>query len=265
MSELAGAAPSHLNSIRTGPRGGTPVVLLHAVGTDLTMWGQQIEALHKSHDVIALDLPGHGLSDELIGEPSFTKFASAVAQLIESLAAGPAHLVGISFGGMVAQTVALAHPALVRSLSLIGTACTFAAPGRAALRERASFTRREGMRALAPLSLARWFTPEFSQRRPDVLDGISKLLYRQDAAFHAALWDLISTLDTLAGLQASTLPAQVIVGAEDTSTPTAAAYLLAEALRTTNMQVIPGSAHFTNLEAPKAVNDLLLRFLASLS
>ncbi len=229
------------------------------------MWGQQIEALQASYDVIALDLPGHGLSDNLIGEPSFTKFASAVAQVIEGLGAGPAHLVGISFGGMVAQTVALEHPALVRSLSLIGTACTFAAPGRAALHERANFTRQEGMRALAPLSLARWFTPEFSQRRPDVLDGITKILYRQDAGFHAAVWDLIATLDTQAGLQATALPAQVIVGAEDTSTPVAAAHLLAAALKTTNVHVVLGSAHFTNLEAPEMVNNLLLTFLGSRS
>jgi 3-oxoadipate enol-lactonase len=229
------------------------------------LWGQQIEVLQESYDVIALDLPGHGLSDNLLGEPSFTKFASAVAQVIEGLGAGPAHLVGISFGGMVAQTVALEHPALVRSLSLIGTACTFAAPGRAALRERANFARQEGMRALAPLSLARWFTPEFSQRRPDVLDGITKILYRQDAGFHAAVWDLISTLDTYAGLQDITLPAQILVGAEDTSTPVSAAYLLAEALQTTSIHIIPESAHFTNLEAPKVVNDLLLRFLDSLS
>ncbi|AMR25897.1 hypothetical protein A0257_01485 [Hymenobacter psoromatis] len=229
------------------------------------MWGPQIAALRESHDVIALDLPGHGLSDSLAGKLTFSDFAAVVARVVTAAAAGPAHLVGISFGGMVAQVVALEHPALVRSLSLIGTACTFAEAGRAALRDRASFVREHGMRAVAPLSLARWFTPEFSQRRPDVLDGITKILYRQDAAFHAAAWDLIATLDTQAGLRAATLPAQLIVGAEDTSTPVAAAHTLAAALRTTAVHVVPGSAHFTNLEAPKTVNDLLLSFLGSLA
>jgi len=256
---------SHLNSIRTGLRGGAPVVLVHAVGVDLTMWGPQIEALRESHDVIALDLPGHGLSDNVTGKPAFTDCAAAVAQVVTAAAAGPAHLVGISFGGMVAQVVALEYPALVHSLSLIGTACTFAEAGRAALRDRARFVRENGMRAVTPLSLARWFTPEFSQRRPDVLDGITKILYRQDATFHAAAWDLIATLDTRAGLPAVALPAQVIVGAEDTSTPIAAAHTLAAALQTTTVHVVPGSAHFTNLEAPKTVNDLLLNFLASLA
>ena len=256
---------SHLNSVRTGPRGGAPVVFVHAVGLDLTMWGAQLEALRANHDVIAFDLPGHGLSDDLTGEATFTKFAAAVAQVIEAAGAGPAHVVGISFGGMVAQVAALEYPALVRSLSLIGTACTFAEPGRAALRDRARFVGEKGMRALAPLSLARWFTPEFSQHRPDVLDGITKILYRQEATFHAALWALIATLDTQAGLQAAALPAQIIVGAEDTSTPLTAAHTLAAALQTTAVHVVPGSAHLTNLEAPQIVNDLLLGFLASFS
>ena len=259
------ADPPFLNSVRTGPRGGAPVVFVHAVGMDLTMWGPQLEALRASHDVIAFDLPGHGLSDDVAGDVTFSKFAAAVAQVIEAGGAGPAHVVGISFGGMVAQVAALEHPALVRSLSLIGTACTFAEPGRAALRERARFVVENGMRAIAPLSLARWFTPEFSQRRPDVLDGITKILYRQQAAFHAAVWALIATLDTQAELQAAALPALVIVGAEDTSTPLAAAQTLAAALKTTAVHAVPGSAHFTNLEAPEIVNDLLLNFLTSLA
>lgn len=132
-------------------------MLLHAVGTDLTLWGPQIEALQPDYDVVAVDLPGHGLSTQPAGEPSFTMFAAGVRQLLERLAAGPVHLVGISFGGMVAQTVALERPALVRSLSLIGTACTFPEIGRAARRERAQFVREKGMPALAPPSRrSRW-------------------------------------------------------------------------------------------------------------
>lgn len=265
MKNLSATGTSTLHFIRTGPRGQPPVVLLHAVGMDLTLWDHQIEALHHTCDVIALDLPGHGLSAELNEELSFGNFAAVVAQLIEELSVGPVHVVGISFGSMVAQTLALEYPALVRSLSLIGAAGTFAEAGRAALRARADFVRAEGLAAVAPLSLARWFTPTFSQRRPDVLDRVAKILYRQQAPYHAALWDMIATLDILPHLRELALPALVIVGEEDTSTPLAAAHALAEALRTTNLHVVPHSAHFTNVDAPGAVSELLLRFFDSLS
>ncbi|RZJ57978.1 MAG: alpha/beta fold hydrolase [Hymenobacter sp.] len=176
-------------------RGASGVAACRGHGPD-----QQIAALCPTHDVVALDLLGHGLSGQLAGELSFRRFAVAVAQLIEDLGAGPVHLVGISCGSMVAQTVAVEHPALVCSLALIGAACTFTEAGRQALRARANFVRHEGLVALAPLSLARWFTSAFSQRRPDVLDRVTKLLGQQEPAYHAALWELIATLDTQAGL-----------------------------------------------------------------
>ena len=262
---LLPAASSAVHLVRTGPRGGPPVVLLHAIGMDLTLWGPQIAALEPRHDVVALDLPGHGLSAPLTGPLSFARLAAVVARVIDELAAGPVHLVGLSFGSMVAQAVALARPQAVRSLVLIGAAGTFAEPVRGLLRERAQFARTNGMRALAPLSLARWFTPGFARRRPDVLDRAAKLQYQQDPAYHAALWDIIAELDTLPHLPALALPALVLVGAEDTSTPVAAAQLLATALGTTQLHVVPGASHFTNLEAPAAVNNLLLGFFASLS
>ncbi len=256
---------SNINMIRTGPRGATPVVLVHAVGMDLTLWGQQIELLQKTYDVVALDLPGHGLSEKIDGELSFTKFAAVLSRVIEGLECGPVHLVGLSFGGMVIQTVAIERPELVRSLSLIGTASTFTDAVRAALRERAMFVRREGMRAVAPLSLARWFTPGFSKRRPDVLDRVKKTLYRQDQSYHAAIWEIISELNTEHQLHELSLPVQVIVGEDDFSTPVSSAQILAEALGTKRLHIVPGSSHFTNLEAPEIVNDLLLSFFNSFS
>ena len=261
MTNRLSAENPPVHFIRTGPRGGAPVVLLHAVGTDLTLWDQQIEALQAAHDVVALDLPGHGLSNRLNGNLSFSAFTAAVAQLIEDLEAGPVHVVGVSFGSMVAQTLALEHPALVRSLALIGAACTFPEAGRAALRARAQFVRTDGIAAVAPLSLARWFTPAFSQRRPDVLDRVAKILYQQEAAYHAALWDMIATLDTQARLGALALPALVIVGADDASTPVAAAQTLAQALSTTNVHVVPQSAHFTHVDSPSPSTNCWPAFL----
>ncbi len=121
------------------------------------------------------------------------------------------------------------------------------------------------MKALAPLSLARWFTPAFSARRPDVLDWVRKILYQQDAEFHAALWEVIANLATQARLPGLSRPALVVVGAEDASTPVAAAQALAEALGTVRVEVVPNASHLINLEAPHKVNDLLTSFWASLA
>lgn len=254
-----------INYIRTGPRGGTPIVMLHPVGMDLTLWDNQIAALQKYHDVIALDLPGHGLTGQIEGEHSFYNFSIVVSNFIDSLSlATPVHLVGTSFGGMVAQEVAVNRPDLVRSLALIGTACTFLEAGREILRERAEFVRNNDMVALAPLSLARWFTPEFSAARPDIIDRITKLLYIQDAFYHGSMWDIVSSLDTQSRLMELSIPALIVVGDKDTSTPLSAAQVLAESLKTDNIHIINNSSHLTILDSPEAVNELLLGFFASI-
>ncbi len=254
-------APVHY--VRTGPRGGTPVLLLHAVGTDLTLWMSQLEALYKQYDVIAMDLPGHGFSPALTGELSFDRFAAVTADLIQNIHPGSVHVVGISFGAMVAQALAISHPDLVSSLSLLGSACTFAPEIRAALQQRAAFTMQQGMKALVPLTLERWFTAAFRKRRPDITDLITRMLYSQDSQYHTRLWEIISHLEMMQGLSGLSIPAQVIVGKEDGSTPVSAAQFLAAALQTVQLHVVPGAAHIVNLEMPDTVNHLLIKFLNS--
>ena len=138
---------------------------------------------------------GPGRSGGLDRPPSFEALADVLAGVLAHVDAGPAHLVGISVGGMIAQTLALARPGLVRSLSLVATLCTFPGPVRLALRERARLSREAGMAAIVPLSQERWFPPPFRAARPDILDRAAKDLLQQDPQVHALMWETIATLD----------------------------------------------------------------------
>jgi pimeloyl-ACP methyl ester carboxylesterase len=129
-------APASLNMIRTGPRGGAPLLFLHALGLDLSVWDHQIQALARDHDVIAIDLPGHGLSPRSEHPPTLAAFAQALSELITTLRAGPADVVGISVGGMIAQAWQPPHrsrcapsrwsPPPARSPIRSGTSCASA-------------------------------------------------------------------------------------------------------------------------------------------
>ena len=101
-----------LNWVRTGTDHASTVLLIHAVGFDLTYWGRQIAAFNGDYNVVAFDLPGHGRSSGNPSEWSFDRTASVVAGLIEEVSDGPVHLVGLSFGGMIAQATVLARPDL---------------------------------------------------------------------------------------------------------------------------------------------------------
>ncbi len=253
---------SDINLVRTGPRGGRPIVLLHPVGLDLTWWGAQFEEFGRDHDVMALDMPNHGLSGRLDAPPSFDLLARHVEAVLAHLDAGPVHLVGMSVGGMIAQVLALQRPDLVCSLSLVTTLCTFPEPVRDALRERARVARTEGMAKIAQLSNQRWFTPAFRERRPDMLDRATRSLLSQDPEFHAAMWEMIAGLDLEAQLPSIACPTLVVVAGADVNAPVPAGETIAGLIKGAVLHEMPGLGHFPPFEAPAPFNALLRRFLA---
>lgn len=253
----------NLNIVRSGPLDGAPVVLLHGLGLDLGMWDEQFEGLTDAFHIIAVDLPGHGLSPETDGVPTFDEMAGKVAAAIEVLAVGPVHLVGLSVGGMIAQALTVTYPAMVRSLTLVATSCTFPEAVRQMLRARALTAEADGMVVMAESHIARWFPEAFRRKRPEVLDRIRKTLIRQDRTFHARLWDMVAALDMEMQIAAVAVPTLVIVGAEDPSAPLAAGELIARQIGDdAEVAVLPDCGHFPPIEFPESFNALLRNFLA---
>ena len=227
MPTLTTTGHADINLVRTGPKGGPPLVFLHGLGLDLTSWDHQIPELGRTHDVVALDLPGHGLSAGLGSAPTLETLAGTVAAAIRHLDAGPVHLVGISLGGMIGQMVAVREPGLIQSLAFVATSSTFADPVRLAVRQRATLTRVEGMAAVAASHLQRWFSDDYRERRPDMLDRVYKVVLRQDAELHASLWDAVAEFD-IQGLSALTCPVMVLTAESDPSASVAASRSIAD-------------------------------------
>ncbi len=255
---------AQLNYVRTGPRGHAPVVLLHSAGLDLTYWDQQIADLSRRHDVIALDLPGHGRS---ITEPEFitnTQMSAAVTTALDALQCGPVHLVGLSVGGLIAQQIALTDPQLITSLALLDTAARFGPDGQASMRSRAAVLREHGMEAILDGLFGHWLLPETRERRPDLIDRATKTLLHDDAGVQAALWETIADFDDADRLGSIAVPTLVLVGEHDSSSPVSSARELCAGIRHAQMQVIADAAHLTPIEQPTLVTGHLDAFVHSL-
>ena len=104
--------------VATDQGAGDPVVMIHSGGFSARQWRKLAEALAPTHRAIVPDLIGYGASSPLAdGEPfEFREDVAALGALIAELP--PVHLVGHSYGGLLALQLALAHPAAVRSLAL---------------------------------------------------------------------------------------------------------------------------------------------------
>ena len=252
-----------LNVARTEGHGETPLLLMHPVGLDLTWFGPQFEAFGGERDVIAFDMPGHGQSGYLAQAPSFEIMARAAEAVVEEMGSRPVDVLGVSVGGMIAQTFALRRPDLVRSLSLVATLCTFSPELRQALRVRAGVARTEGMARIAQLSNERWFTPAFRARRPDMMERTRRSLLQQQREFHAAMWEMIANLDLETQIGAIACPTLVLAGDADVSAPPAAAEKIVGAVPCASLRIMPDVGHFPPFEVPDAFNAILQAFLKS--
>ncbi len=103
---------------------GEPLLLIQGMSGTHVSWGEAFKgALEESFDVIAFDNRGIGLSAPVEGPFTIAEMAEDTAALMGELEIASAHVVGISMGGMIAQELALAEPALLRSLTLGCTYC----------------------------------------------------------------------------------------------------------------------------------------------
>ncbi len=101
---------------------GKPVLLIHGLGSSTKEWESQIDFFAQDYQVIAFDVRGHGKSEKPAGPYSVARFADDTAELLRSLCSEPAHVVGISMGGMIAFQLALDAPELVKSLTIVNSA-----------------------------------------------------------------------------------------------------------------------------------------------
>jgi 3-oxoadipate enol-lactonase / 4-carboxymuconolactone decarboxylase len=164
---------------------------------------------------------------------------------------------GISIGGMIAQAVAARAPQRVASLILCDTALSLPPPDM--WRTRAATVRAEGVAAIADATLARWATPAYLASPAG--RGLRAMLLRTDPQGYAAAAEVLATADLSHTTPKITVPALVIVGELDPSTPIAAAEALRTALPDAQLAVIPRAAHIPLVEQPEAVTAAIHTFL----
>ncbi len=238
---------------------GEPLVLLHPVGLDLTCWDGQVPEFGRRFRVLRVDLRGHGRSD--VPPPPYTlqAFAADVAGLLSALQVAPAHVVGLSLGGMVAQILALDHAAAVRSLVLADTNSTLPAEGRPAMVERGEAARRGGMASVLETTITRWFSEGFLES--EVVARCRQRLLSDSVTGWAATWRAISELGTEPRLKEITVPTLVLTGEKDVAAPVARARAMAALIPGARLEILSGAPHMAPLEQPAAFNAAVIEFL----
>lgn len=242
---------------------GPPLVLLHGLGSGQRDWELQTPAFAPAYRVIIPDLRGHGRSPKPRGHYRMSQLAADVALLLMRLEARPAHVLGLSLGGAVAQQLAIDHPELVHSLVLVNTVSRFVTTQ---WRQRLLGVRRfasvylEGMDKVADQVADRLFP--LLEQAPVRAEAVTRLASNDPAAYRASLWAVVR-FDVSFLLDLITCPVLVIAGDRDTTLPLEAKRQLAERLPNARFCVLANSGHASPIDQPEEFNRLVLDFLHS--
>jgi 3-oxoadipate enol-lactonase len=255
---------------------GRPVLFVMGLGADAEGWARQVRAVAPGRRAIVLDNRGVGRSSRSRRlDYSIAATAADAVALIDHLGCGPAHVVGISLGGVVAEVMAIQFPDRVRSLVL---AATFARPDPALW--RGAFA--------TSLRIARWladprpphpdegrigravmrgwmpgvFSPAFARDNEAELREMVLGAVRRGVRAEVAMLQLAAVLrhDVCAALAAVHHPALVLAGSRDPMVPLARCEELARVLPRARLEVLEGG-HGLNVEASEGFNRAMLAFL----
>lgn len=245
-----------LSSRRTG--NGPVALLLHGIGSGSGSFWAQFDAFGASFSLVAWDAPGYGRSSDPEGTFGLEDFARTAAALMRAITSEPAHVVGVSWGGVIATRLALRYPKLVDTLTLISSSV-----GRRAnpdvhrgFAERARALRTEGVDRWAKDRVSRQVSSSASQELKSRIVATARESVRP-TGFELAAASLIGT-DHSAGLERITAPTLVLVGDEDPITGLAESRRLAEGIPGARLVSVPGGGHLLNQDTPDVVNAELL-------
>jgi pimeloyl-ACP methyl ester carboxylesterase len=291
----------------TGPRSGTvkvngidiyyeihgsgePVLLIEGLGYSAWMWYKQIPTFSEKYQVILFDNRGAGNTDKPDSEYSIEIMADDASGLLRTLGIGPAHVLGISLGGFIAQELALRHPDLVKSLVLVSTN---SGPGRQVIRNSQHLnglfklwgilpgTFEMSGKASVPLGfeygitkedrirygLSLAFTPEYFKAHPEEIEKIVAWRLENPQPGYAWSRQLTAGMNFDSSKRAGDIhaPTLVINGTEDRIVTPESASELARIIPDSRYIEIEGSGHLMFIERSDEFNEKVMGFLDEVS
>lgn len=231
------------------------VVFIHGSGGDRHDWRFQLDGLRDMCTLIAVELPGHGLSDGP-GESDVSRYASCVEGLIERLELTKVVIVGCSLGSAITQTMALNPKPWLKAIGLVG----------AGARLRVMPSLLEALLSMPDKALQNLAQYCLSDSASDQLkSAINQKYANSDPLIIHGDLSACDKFDAMKQLSLIKLPAIIIVGAQDRLTPVKYSNFLNQSIGASIMTVIENAGHLVMLEQPEDFNVQMRKFLGQIS
>ena len=253
--------PSHrlYYQIETAPKDRPWLVFCNSLGTDLSMWDPQVEALVRRFRILRYDRRGHGLSTAPDSPFTLDDLGNDLLHLLDALAIERTHFCGLSIGGLIGQWMGINAATRVNRIVVAATAPRIGtAQGWI---ERVDLVRSQGLKALVPGTRERWFSPEFAATAPSTVNHF--LTVFAGTSLNAYVGCCIALADADLGNQIDqiTNPFLAIAGVSDEVCTPQDINQLSLKVRAGRYCTLPGR-HLISTESAQAFNKLLIDFLS---
>ncbi len=244
---------------------GYPVVLVHGMGSDHTIWEGIITYLEKNFRILAFDLRGHGSSSKTPGPYSMELFSDDLHRFLERLDIGQAHFMGHSMGGAVLQELAIGKPELFNSLTLISSFAYIDHHLEDVLLELLRILTDEGYNDFFNECLKLANTPEFIENNKEFFQEIEKVMVKTNS--NSSLEYTINAclkINFISSLRKIKIPTLIIAGEEDVFVPIEHGLKINNAITNSKLEIIAGASHNLLVEQPVETYQRICDFLQDL-
>lgn len=248
---------------------GEAVVMLHGTSGHLEAFVRNVPSFAEHFEVHALDMLGHGYTDNPGGDLRIPRYVQHVLDYLDSRGIEQAHFVGESLGGWVSGRLAADHPERVKSLVLVAPGGTVANPevmDRIRTSTKAAVTSDDRDLTRRRLELLMHDSKNVSDElvdvrhaiyhRPEFVAGIDELLCLQK--MENRVEDLLSA-EQMARIAAPTL---IVWGAQNPFGDVPEANRMQESIPGSTLEIFPECGHWPQHEHADRFNELALKFLA---
>jgi pimeloyl-ACP methyl ester carboxylesterase len=237
---------------------GAPVLLLHGLGQDHSVWSAQIAELCQRFQVLAPDLRGHGASVAPASSTfSFDEMGADINGLLAERGWSSAHVVGLSAGAFLALRMTVQQPPLVRSLITIAGAGHCDAHTRAVGDSWAEIYRDEGYDAYILRLLKDVYYPDWIEAHLDYADRLREEERNKDLRGVLQWGVAIRSFDVRAQLARIRTPTLIVQGIDDRVVDPSHARILRQSIPGSEVRLLAQTGHMVPLERPSETTQAI--------
>jgi len=244
-----------------GPIERPTLLCINSIGTTRDLWQPQVPALVGTYRVIRYDARGHGSSTVPAGNYTIEQLGKDALAILDAEDVKQAHVCGISLGGITAMWLGVHAPERVSSLVLANTAARIGSVQ--SWTDRIALVQERGMRGVAEMATARWFSPGYRQGHDEVVTRFKTMVETCPAAGYLGCCAALRDEDLRETISSIGCPVLVVAGSTDEATPLEGMRFVHERIKGSKMLTLD-AAHLSNVEQADAFTSALMGFLGSL-